>query len=447
MVAAGLTWPQQRSSDRSTLEMIVRSKRPRDLEMPPAGFVDFITPVEHFFVRSHVTVPTVDLAAWSLTVNGHVSTPVVFSMGDLRRMPSSEIVGVLECAGNGRGFYDPPVAGLQWGNGAVGNGRWRGVRLMDVLERAGVKPGAVEVLFDGADVPIGTMADFQRSMPIRKALHPGTILAYEMNGEVLPAKHGFPLRAVVPGWAGDSWVKWITGVTVANEESKGFWMKNAYLHPGKPVAPGSVIAADAMSPVTSLRVKSAIAIPSDGSTVETGKSTVVRGAAWTGDGDRITGVDVSVDQGRTWKSARLTGQLTDFGWRLWDFPWTPSDERHYTVLSRARSSSGDIQPLVQEWNPSGYLWNVVARVDVDASRSPASPPLAPSGPASPLAHPPGFVETCLSCHDDDVIRQQRLTRAQWDREITKMTNWGARVQPENRESLLNYLFSLAGPRR
>src|SRR5262249_45685188 len=160
-----------------------------------------------------------------------------------------------------------PVAGLQWTTGAVGNGRWRGVRLADLLQRAEIRNGAVEVVFDGADVPIGTMADFQRSIPIKKALHPNTILAYDMNGETLPIKHGFPLRAVVPGWAGDSWTKWLTTIRVVTEEFSGFWMKNAYLYPKKPAAPGTVVAPEAMVPVTSLRVKSSIAFPENGARV------------------------------------------------------------------------------------------------------------------------------------------------------------------------------------
>src|SRR5262249_12416995 len=131
-------------------DMVVRSVRPEDLEMPPAAFTDFITPAEHFFVRTHDAVPSVDIAKWELKVEGHVSTPLTLTMDDLRRMPSFELIGVLECAGNGRAFFDPPVAGVQWTNGAVGNGRWRGVRLRHVLERAEVKNGAVEVLFDGA---------------------------------------------------------------------------------------------------------------------------------------------------------------------------------------------------------------------------------------------------------------------------------------------------------
>ena len=161
----------------SPKSMIVRSVRPEDIEMPADGFGDFITPIEKFFVRTHVAVPRVDLADWRLKVDGHVSEPLTLTMDDIRRMPSFELIGVLECAGNGRANFDPPVAGLQWVNGAVGNGRWRGVRLADVLRRAGVKDGAVEVLFDGADIPLGTMADFQRSIPLKKALDPNTILA------------------------------------------------------------------------------------------------------------------------------------------------------------------------------------------------------------------------------------------------------------------------------
>jgi DMSO/TMAO reductase YedYZ molybdopterin-dependent catalytic subunit len=163
MVAAGLLWPQKpQEGPREGIDegMLVRSARPQDLEMPISGFGDYITPIERFFVRTHVTVPKVEIAGWRLKVEGHVSTPLSLSIDELRKMPAAELVGVLECAGNGRAFYDPPVAGLQWTNGAAGNGRWRGVRLAEVLKRAGIRPGAVEILFDGADVPIGTMADF-----------------------------------------------------------------------------------------------------------------------------------------------------------------------------------------------------------------------------------------------------------------------------------------------
>jgi sulfite oxidase len=435
MTAAGLIGMQKRP-----VEMIVRSKRPEDLEMPLAGFDDYITPVENFFVRTHVPVPKVDLAQWRLNVDGHVSTPLTLSIDDLRKMPSAEVVGVLECAGNGRRNYDPPVPGVQWANGAVGNGHWRGVRLADLLRRAGLKAGAMEILFDGLDVPLGTMPDFQRTIPLKKALHSATLLAYDMNGEPLPVKHGFPLRVVAPGWAGDSWIKWVTSVRVMNEEFNGYWMKSAYLHPGNAVAPGTLVPPEAMRPVTSLRVKSVISFPTDGSSLEVGKRILVRGAAWSGDKGPVTAVDVSVDHGRTWRSAILTGKRSEFGWRLWEFPWTPAGEGHHAVFARARDASGDIQPLAQEWNPSGYLWNVVARVEVNAGSSPNTPSSVDR--PSPVAPPSNFRATCLACHDDDVILQQRLTRAQWDRELNKMMQWGARIAPEDRGALLDYLQAL-----
>ena len=269
-----------------------------------------------------------------------------------------------------------------------------------------------------------------------------------MNGETLPVKHGFPLRVVAPGWASDSWVKWLTSIRVLDKEFDGFWMKSTYRHPGKPVAPGTAVPPEQMQPVTSLRVKSVIAAPVDGAQAVTGKPLTIRGVAWSGDAGPVTAVDVSVDGGRTWKPAALRqDQRTQFGWRQWEFNWTPPQEAYYTILARARDAAGNTQPLDQEWNPSGYLWNVVPRVGrgrregtlrYSADRTASRPWLAATrrAPRAPAA----------VCHDDDVIRQQRLTRAQWDREITKMTGWGAKVQDQDRAGLLDYLFTNYGPR-
>jgi DMSO/TMAO reductase YedYZ molybdopterin-dependent catalytic subunit len=368
-------------------------------------------------------------------------------MEDLRKLPPVELVSVVECAGNGRAFYEPPVPGLQWGNGAVGNARWRGVRLADVLKRAGIKDSAKEILFDGADVPLGTMPDFQRSIAVKKALDGNTILAYEMNGETLPVKHGFPLRVVAPGWASDSWVKWLTSIRVLDKEADGFWMKGSYRHPGKPVAPGTAVPMDKMQPVASLRVKSVIATPFDGTQALVGKPLTIRGVAWSGDAGPVTAVDVSVDGGRTWKpAALLQNQRTEFGWRQWEFNWTPQQEAYFTILARARDAAGNTQPMDQEWNPSGYLWNVVPRVGVDVVKEPSSLSQTTSPSLSNPTPPNGFKGSCGACHEDDVIRQQRLTRAQWDREIGKMTGWGAKVKDEDRTGLLDYLFTNYGPR-
>jgi DMSO/TMAO reductase YedYZ molybdopterin-dependent catalytic subunit len=429
-------------------EMIGRSARPEDREMPLAGFLDYVTPIDRFFVRSHVYTPRVAIESWRLTIDGQVTTPLQLTMADLRRMPAVEVVGVLECAGNGRRFYEPPVAGLQWGHGAVGNGRWRGVRLKDVLTRAGVHTAAKEVLFNGADVPIGAMPDFQRSIPLAKALEAHTLLAFEMNGQSLPIEHGFPLRVVVPGWAGDSWIKWVTSISVLDREHDGFWMARAYRRPIDAVSPGGTVPLERTQPVTSLRVKSVIASPIEGEAIPTGTATTIRGAAWSGDAGALTAVDVSVDGGRTWSSATLArNQRTDFGWRLWEYRWRPAGDGSYTILTRARDAAGSVQPLEQQWNPSGYLWNVVPRVTIHVGRDGSPPTSATSLSESPRIEPPApFGNACLTCHQDDVIRQQRLTRAQWDAELTKMIGWGARVSDQDRGVLLEYLAANFGPR-
>ena len=427
--------------------MIVRSIRPEDLEMPVSGFSDNITPIEHFFVRTHVNVPTVDAATFRLKVEGEVATPLELSLADLKQMPATEIIAVTECAGNGRVFYEPYIPGAQWQFGAVGNARWKGVRLAEVLKRAGIKTSAVEVVFDGADMPLGTMPDFQRSIPAKKALDPNTLLAYEMNGQTLPVKHGFPLRVIAAGWASDCWTKWVTSIRVVDKPFDGFWMTGAYRKPANPVVPGAAIAMEQMEPVTSLKVKSIISSPVDGAQVESGKPTVVRGVAWTGDtGGGVTTVEVSVDGGRTWRQARLEGPPTLFGFRSWSIAWTPARESYFNLMARASDKSGAAQPFAQEWNPSGYGWNVVHRVGVSAVKtvSTAVPAVAAAGPNP--ASSAQFKSTCGACHEDDLIRQQRLTRGQWGREIDKMVRWGAQVKPDERETFLDYLTNNFGPR-
>ena len=433
------------AQDRAKHELLVRSVRPEDLEMQLSGFADYLTLNDQFFVRTHVYVPAVNPTEWRLKIDGEVAAPLSLTLDDFKRFPSTELVAVLECAGNGRGFYEPSVPGMQWTNGAVGNARWRGVRLADVLKKAGVKDSAKEILFDGADVPLGTMPDFQRSIPLKKALDPNTLLAYEMNGETLPVKHGFPLRVVAPGWAGDSWAKWVTSIRVLDKEADGFWMKGAYRHPGKPVAPGTAVLPEQMQPVTSLRVKSVIASPLDGAAVPSGRAAAIRGVAWSGDGGSVTAVDASLDGGRSWQPARLGSDRSRFGWRQWELAWTPQTG-YYTIMARARDSSGDTQPLAQEWNPAGYLWNVVPHVHVNVGSDASNAPVSSSAAIAPSA--PAVVKTaCLVCHEEDVIRMQRLTPAQWDREVSKMTGWGARVKPEDREAILQYLSTQYGPRR
>lgn len=425
--------------------MIVRSARPEDLEMPLSFFNDYITPVEHFFIRTHTYAPQVDLAQWRLTVEGQVQNPLTLTLADIKQMPRVELTSVLECAGNGRALYQPPVTGLQWTNGAVGNARWAGIRFADVLKRAGLKPEGREVLFEGLDSPPGTMPDFQRTIPVKKAVDPNTLLALEMNGQTLPWQHGFPLRLVVPGWAGDSWVKWVTKITVLDREFDGFFMKTAYRHPGKPVRPGEAVPPEKMSPVTSLRVKSVIGSPTDGSTLKPNQSVRITGAAWAGDAGSVEAVEVSTDAGRTWRPAQLGGDRTQYGWRLWSMDWSPNQEQFYTIMARARAGGGDVQPFEQEWNPSGYQWNVIPSIGVNVGTP------QPTGAQATIddhaaEQPPSYKQACLVCHGNDVVSQQQLTRGQWDREVDKMVRWGAKVTPEERSAIMEYLVKYFGPR-
>jgi cytochrome c553 len=236
-------------------------------------------------------------------------------------------------------------------------------------------------------------------------------------------------------------------MSVLNDAHDGFWMARAYRHPGRPVQPGTAVPPERMEPVTSLRVKSNLAAPLDASRVVTGEPVTVRGAAWSGDAGPVAAVEVSIDGGRTWRPATMRpDQRTEFGWRLWEYTWAPSREAYHTILARARDAAGNTQPFDQEWNPSGYGWNVIPRVGVNvvnalASDAPRAQPAAPD-----VAPPAAFTNACGTCHEADVIRQQRLTRAQWEAEINKMMGWGAKVADQDRDALLDYLVRAYGPR-
>jgi sulfite oxidase len=413
--------------------LITLSPGPKDLEMPVEDFVDEITPVEHFFVRCHTMIPQVKLPEWKLEIAGLVGQPLSLTLGDLEKFPRAEMVSVLECAGNGRSFFQPTVAGAQWRFGSVGNARWTGVRLKDVLEKSGVKPAATQLLLDGADVPLAKMPKFQRTLEVAKAMHPDTLLVWEMNGKPLTADHGFPLRVIAPGWAGDSWVKWLTRIELIDHDFDGFWMKTAYRHPANHVAPGTAVDPKDMIPVTDLNVKSVIAHPGDWAAPGL---VAVQGVAWS-NASPATKVEVSEDGGKTWSSANFTGKSTKYGFRKWTFAWKAA-EGQYTLMSRATNEAGRSQPLEPEWNPNGYLYNAAQPISVTISKiRPASPAAVPE--AETQSEPEGYKASCFGCHDDHMMRLQRLTRAQWDREVTKMTGWGATVGPEQRNGLLDYL--------
>jgi DMSO/TMAO reductase YedYZ molybdopterin-dependent catalytic subunit len=344
--------------------LIVRSLRPEDLETPVELFTTWLTPADLFYVRHHLYAPDLKAEEWRLKVDGEVSSPLTLTLDDLKKMPKISVTVTLECAGNGRAFMEPPVAGIQWEKGAVGTARWSGVRLADVLKKAGVRPTGKFVFFNGGDKSIGKTPDFIRQVPLDKAMHPDTVLAYEMNGEPLPKLHGFPLRVVVPGWEGAYAVKWLEHIAVSDRENDGFFVKTAYRYPTKRVAPGAAVDPKDMAPLTGLVVKSILSAPVDNSTVKVGSAVRVMGWAWAGESN-ITRVDISLDNGTTWIPARLGRDQARYAWRQFEYEWKASEVGSFLVMSRATDDKGRVQPVAAQWNPSGYLWNVIDRVRVN----------------------------------------------------------------------------------
>lgn len=344
-------------------KLIIRSTRPPDFETPVALLDSFITPVEHFYVRSHLPIPQIDAAAFALKIAGEVGSPITLSLDEIKKLPAVTVTTTLECAGNGRNFFEPAVAGVQWEKGAVGTARFTGVRMSELLKKAGVKTSGLNVEMHAADRPPGTMPAFVRQVPMAKAMHPDTIIAWDMNGQPIPLVHGAPLRAIVPGWEGAYSVKWVNELNVLAKDSDSFWYVTGYRYPNKRVAPGAAVDAKDMEPLKGLAVKSLITTPSTGASMAPGRVSV-GGFAWAGENE-ITRVDVSTDNGASWMPARLTGEKASFTWRRFAFDFTATKPQSYLILSRATDSKGNMQPAVSQWNPSGYLWNQYDSVRVE----------------------------------------------------------------------------------
>lgn len=357
------------AEESSESPLITRVARPYDAETPVHEFSSYLTPNEQFFVRSHFGPPPLEKVnpdTWRLRVAGLVDRPLVLRLDELKQFEEVSIIAVLQCSGNGRAFYEPKAPGVQWERGAVGNAKWTGVRLRDVLSRTEVQASARHLQMLGADRPVATTTPlFLRSIPVEKALHPDTILAYAMNDRPLPLLHGAPLRLITPGWMGDACVKWLTELTLQEEEAQGYYMQTAYRHPVRPVEPGSMIQPADMKPIEAMVVKSLIVRPGQGASVRQG-SQMIQGVAWTGEG-KILKIEISTDNGRTWTDAQLVGPDTPYAWRQWRFSWPIKESGSYTVLSRATDDRGHTQPMTSSWNPGGFLWNGVDRIQVEAN--------------------------------------------------------------------------------
>ena len=360
---------QQAEAAEAIGPLTVRVTRPFDAETPVREFTSRLTPNERFFVRSHFGPPpaeTVQPDAWRLTVKGLVKEGLSLTLKELQQFEPVSLTAVLQCSGNGRAHHRPKVPGVQWERGAVGNAQWTGVRLRDVLARAGIKPQGLHVQFQGADRPaLPTVPLFTRSIPVAKALHPDTLLAYEMNGRPLPLLHGAPLRVITPGWMAESCMKWLTEIMVRADETPGYYMQQAYRMPETSIQPGSGLPGSVMVPVEQMVVKSLIAAPGEGDTLKAGPVTI-QGVAWAGESS-VARVDVSCDDGKTWEPARLLGEEQSYAWRQWQYLWNARQVGPTAILCRATDTRGDQQPPTSSWNPGGFLWSGWDRLTVTVS--------------------------------------------------------------------------------
>jgi DMSO/TMAO reductase YedYZ molybdopterin-dependent catalytic subunit len=335
--------------------LIVHEDDALNCETPPAMLGGPVTPTARFYRRSHFGVPLLDEAAWRLEVGGLVDRSLSLSLHQLTQLPAETVVITLECAGNDRARLRPATPGVQWGPGAVSAAEWTGPRLEDVLRRAGIQPGAREVIFAGADRgPVegsSRAVRFERSLPVADALESGALLAYAMNGRPLPARHGYPLRLVVPGWYGVASVKWLTDIRVVQEPFRGFFQAQRYVFDQNGLR----------EPVRLQRVRALITRPGTGQALA-GGAVLVRGVAWSGAAP-IARVEVSV-AGGSWQKARLTGVPEPHGWQQWEYLASGLGSGEVTFRARAADLAGQVQAEQPEWNRLGYGANFIHEVRV-----------------------------------------------------------------------------------
>lgn len=331
-------------------DLVYLSREPLNAETPLERQVGVITPASRHYVRDHFAIPQ---APNRLAIDGAVRTPLQLELDDVKSLPPRSLVVTLECAGNGRAFLDPPVAGEQWRTGAVGTAEWTGASLRAVLEMAEPLSSAVEVLCVGADA--GTIADvgariaYERSLPIADALRDDVLLAYAMNGNDLPPEHGAPLRLIVPGWYGMASVKWLARLRLLERKFEGFFQTDRYVVEDRPLRE---IAARAL-----------ITWPRDGERIAA-RPFAARGYAWSGSSD-LARVQVSADGGASWGDATLGDALSRYAWRQWHAPVAPRASGRLVLLARAVTVTGTTQPLLEVRNARGYENNAARPVRIE----------------------------------------------------------------------------------
>jgi sulfite dehydrogenase len=350
--------------------LIKKTYRPPNFETPLEYLRTPITRNDAFFVRWHLAgIPEIKAQDWVLTVGGDaVEREQKFTLAQLKSdFVSRQVTAVCQCSGNRRGLFEPHVAGVEWGVGAMGNAVWRGVRLKDVLATCGLGSDAVEVVFDGADYPpLDKTPDFVKSLPAEVALEPNTLIAFEMNGEPLPHLNGHPARLVVPGWTGTYWVKKLTSIKVSSKPEGNFWMSTAYRLPrGKFKTPSFTSQLkEANEPITTMVVNSLITSLVRGQKIARGQAITVKGLAWDG-GSGIAKVEVSIDSGRTWQGAQLGQDLGKYSFREFALAVPATTSGQTEVMARATSGAGEMQVEQLIANPAGYHHNVIQRIAIE----------------------------------------------------------------------------------
>lgn len=347
--------------------LIVHRIDPLICETSLATFIDNGVPTNtDSYVRNHFHIPLLDSETWRLNVGGLVDRPQALTLRDLYNMSAQTRTITLECAGNGRARFSPPTTGVPWGLGAVSNAEWTGVPLIEVLDRTGVRPGAQEVIFRGADSgqvsgQPGTI-HYERSLQLDDAKAPDVLLAYAINGEPLPVQYGYPLRLIVPGWYGMAAVKWLSRISAVAEPFRGRFQAEKYVIEGRPVR--------------HIEVRAVIAQPAPGSIVRPGADVMLRGYAWSG---RAPVEAVEVDAGEGWQRARLLDGEHRFAWRRWELPWrAPDTPGEVTVRCRARDAGGATQPEEVAWNALGYANNSIRPHPVRVLPLPSGPGRRPA---------------------------------------------------------------------
>ena len=321
------------------------------------------TPNDRMFVRNNLLTADIDAASHRLTVKGLVHKEVSFSVEDLRRnFPVVRTQAMLECAGSGRTGYLPRPGGTPWPvTGGMGCPVWNGVRLRDVLRAAGMMNSAAHIAGQGGDFGvIASATPVIRSIPLDKAMEPHTLVVFGMNDGPLPKIHGHPLRLLAPGWAGSASIKWLHTLTVLDAPFKGTYMDTSYRIPREAVKPGEKMPLDARV-TEAWPVKSMITYPAPNAVFTLGRSVLVEGRAWVGEG-AIAQVEMSFDEGVTWRAAQLNSAGDKFAWRIFSVEYRPAKTGYLTALARATDDRGNVQPMVSQWNPLGYFWNGVHRV-------------------------------------------------------------------------------------